>query len=297
VQWTEVVKRKAHQKKTEGQRSETAVQQPVATVRKTELTSTRRIKARPAGILIDAGDDANFPALAKKIKSGMDKNTMGNNIIGIRKTKNGGILIEVRGDQAAVGIVQEEVARAASGDATIRLLQQRTLVEIRDIDVWSDQSDVKDSIHHETSIPEDSIKVVSLRSVFGRSQTALVLLPTPNAKVIIADGRIKISVVYCRVRLAEKRRTRCYRCLAFDHEANRCKGVDRSKCCRRCGDDGHFEKDCEKDELEATSFGKILRVESKRFSVKDCTADGHKVASATDSAARALANVVEVNKP
>jgi len=121
--------------------------------------------------LIDAGDDSNFPALAKKIKFGMDKNTVGNKIIGIRKTKNGGILIEVRGDQAAVGIVQEEVARAAGGDATIRFLQQHTLVEIRDIDVWSDQSDVKDSIHHETSIPEDSIKVVSLRSVFGRSQT------------------------------------------------------------------------------------------------------------------------------
>lgn len=102
-------------------------------------------------------------------------------------------------------------------------------------------------------------------------------------------------MVYCRVRLAEKRKTRSYRCLAFDQEANGCKGVDRSICCRRCGDDGHFAKDCKKDELEAASFGKILRVESKRISVKDCTADGHKVASATDSSARALAIVVEVN--
>lgn len=181
--------------------------------------------------------------------------------MGIRKTRNGGLVIEVRGDQATVNIVKEETSRAAGSDVAIRMLQQRTMVEIRDIDAWSDRGDVKDSIHHETSIPEDSI--VSLRTAFGGSQTVLVLIPMANAKATTAGDRIKISVVNCRVRLIEKKRTRCYRCLAFDRKANECKGVDRTKCCRRCGDVRYFAKDCKKDALEAASFGKILREESQ----------------------------------
>lgn len=183
--------------------------------------------------MIDAGSDADFSALAQKIKTGIDKNTVGNNIVGITKTRNGSLLIKVRGDQSALDTVKDEESRAAGGEAAISLLQQRTLIEIRDIDAWSGQSDVRDSIHQEMLIPEDSIKVVSLRSAFGGSQTALVLLPTANAKEIVADGRIKISVVYCRVRLAEKKKTRCYRCLAFDHVAKECIGVDRTNCCRQ----------------------------------------------------------------
>jgi len=219
-QWSEVVRRKPP-KKNSGP--------PLAISRATGLSinrtvSARKIKPRPAGIFIDGGSDADFPALAKKIKTGMDKKTVGDNITGIRKTRNGGLLIEVRGDQATVDIVKEEASRAAGGDAAIRVVQQRTMVEIRDIDAWSDRGDVKDSIHHETSIPEDSIKIVSLRTAFGGSQTALVLLPTANAKAIIADGRIKISVVNCRVRLVEKKRTRCYRCLGIRPRGQRMQG-------------------------------------------------------------------------
>lgn len=41
--------------------------------------SARKIKARPAGILIDGGSDADFTVLVKKNKTGMDKNTVGDN--------------------------------------------------------------------------------------------------------------------------------------------------------------------------------------------------------------------------
>jgi len=116
--WKDVVKRKqrkrvADERPTLGLNTDT----PPA-----ETVSTRRRKARPAGILIDAGSDADFLALAKKIKDGIDKNTVGNNIVGITKTRNGSLLIKVRGDQPALDINKDEVSRAAGGEAAIRLL-------------------------------------------------------------------------------------------------------------------------------------------------------------------------------
>ncbi|KAL4122565.1 hypothetical protein QTP88_014871 [Uroleucon formosanum] len=204
---------------------------PTMMQRKAQTARTRKMKTRPVGILIDVGSETDFLTVAKQIKGGMDQKTMGNKITGNRRTKNGGLLIEVRGDQAAVNT--------------------------------SVKSDVADSIQRQTLIPEDTIKVVSLRSTFGGSQTALGLLPMVKAKEIIAEGRIKISVVNCRVRLPDKKRIRCFRCLAFDHEAKECKGADRSKCCRRCEDVGHFAKDYKKDALKAATFAKTLREESK----------------------------------
>jgi len=146
----------------------------------------------------------------------------------MRKTKNGGLLLEVRGDQAVVDTVRSEISRAVGDEVNIRQFQQRTLVEIRDIDLWSDRVDVTESIVRETSLQSDMVNVISLRSTYGRSQTALVLLPTTKANDILASGRLKISVVYCRVRLADKGKGRCFKCLAFNHEANVCKGTDRS---------------------------------------------------------------------
>lgn len=87
---TEVIARldtMSHQEVPNGQWSEVANKKtpkksgpPLATSRTTGLPTTgkvgaRKIKPRPAGILIDGGSDADFPALAKKVKNGMDKNT------------------------------------------------------------------------------------------------------------------------------------------------------------------------------------------------------------------------------
>lgn len=158
-----------------------------------------------------------------------------------------------------------EVTKAAGGDAHVNLLQQKALVEIRDIDPWSNRDDVVDSISCETSIPRDMVKVVGLRSECGRSQTALVLLPTKQANGLIAKRQIKISLVSCRLRLAEKRRSRCFRCLAFGHEVGQFGDCpDRRECCRRCGNRGHKAAVCQATIEESRTFQKQLDAESNR---------------------------------
>lgn len=38
----------------------------------------------------------------------------------------------------------------------------------------------------------------------------------------------------------------CRKCLGLEHLAAECTGEDRRGVCRRCGEKGHFEKECER---------------------------------------------------
>jgi len=114
----------------------------------TKEASRHSVRNQPAAIVIDAGSEKDFSALALKIKSRI---SVGNNITGMRMTKKGSLLLEVRGDQDALDSVRSEVTRAAGTGANVRQLQQRTMLEIRDIDTWSDRGDIVDSIVNEAS--------------------------------------------------------------------------------------------------------------------------------------------------
>lgn len=208
--------------------------------------------------MMNANNGGDFSTLARKIKSGIDRNT-GDSISSLRKTKGGGLLIKVRGDQAVVDIVKVETVKAAGSDVTVRQLQQRTLIEIRDIDAWSDREDIISSISSERTIHRDAIKVISLRTLYCGTQSTLVLLSTDKAREILKNARLRVGVVSYRVRVVEKRRTRCFRCVAFAHESKGCKGVDWSRCCRRCGQNLHFAKDCVTDAFDAATFAKVLQ--------------------------------------
>lgn len=193
----------------------------------------------------------------------MDNKTIGNGITSMKKAENGGILMEVRGDDAAVEAIRSEVVKSAGQDVSVRLLGQKTLLEIRDIDAWTGKEDIADWIASETPIAKENINVDNLRTAYGGTQTALVLLPTRQARDVVERGRLKISVVSCRVRQAERKIARCFRCLAYGHDSKTCQGADRSKNCRRCGTAGHFAKDCKAEAAEATAFRSALEKESK----------------------------------
>lgn len=91
------------------------------------------------------------------------------------------------------------------------------------------------------------------------TQTAWVLLPSIHSRGIIEKGWLKISVVSCRVRQAERKSVRCFRCQAYGHDTKACQGKDHSANCMRCWKTRHMVKDCKEEADEATASGLFWR--------------------------------------
>ncbi|CAI6347705.1 unnamed protein product [Macrosiphum euphorbiae] len=199
--WTEIVKRRTSKKRNSPPQGE---QGNGALGVGDTATAKPRVRARPSAIIVDVKSE-DFPALARKIRGGVDQGVIGDSIIGMRQAKAGGLLIEVRGDQARFDAVRAEISRSAGSEVEVRALQQRAMVEVRDLDQWSTVEEVAAATAAATGILSEQLKVFSLRKRFGGSQSALVLLPIGFARVLLNSGRLRVGMVSCRVRLAEQK--------------------------------------------------------------------------------------------
>lgn len=71
----------------------------------------------------------DFPEIVKKIRTGLDKQKIGDRISSVRQVKNGEAIIQVRGGQEAAQVVRNELPKTTE-EAKIRTLQQKHLIEI-----------------------------------------------------------------------------------------------------------------------------------------------------------------------
>lgn len=91
----------------------------------------KRRQKKPTTFVIDPGPHTISDTI-KRIKTRTDKSRVKDNITKIRATKNGGILVQVRGDQKTTEGVIEDITKAAGMDA--KVVEQKALIEISDID-------------------------------------------------------------------------------------------------------------------------------------------------------------------
>lgn len=206
-----------------------------------------------------------FPALVHKIRGTTNRDVIGDHVVGMRQTKSGDLLIEIKGDPEQVEAVWAEVSRSAGEDIEVRTLQQKALLEIRDMDQWVSQEEVIEAVVLTTGANRDAVRMIGLRKRYGGTQTALVVVPKVLCRNVLLQGRIRVGMVNCRVRQGVSR-ARCFRCLSFGYTSKDCDGPDRSKWCKRCGSQSHFAKDCNAAVSEAEAFGKILEKESVAIS-------------------------------
>lgn len=256
--WSEVVRKKGQKAKTPRTGGDNkAAGNPGKTP-----TSQPRIRTRPAAILVKVGAEG-FPELAKKIRGGVNADVIGDSIVGVRQAKSGGLLIEIRGDQAQFDAVRAEVVRSAGAEVEVHSLQQRETMEVRDLDEWTGADEVAEAVANAVGVDLDAVKVLSLRKRFGGAQTALVSLPQASSRGLASSGRLRVGWVNCRVRRADPK-VRCFRCLAFGHMSKDCVGPDRTECCRRCGEVGHKAASCNASATAINAFAKTVDEEGKR---------------------------------
>ncbi|KAL4082651.1 hypothetical protein QTP88_029712 [Uroleucon formosanum] len=177
-----VVKKSARKKNSQTQ----GVQVNGAKQCENTVKANPRGRARPQAIIVDV-NAVDFPALATKIRGGVDRRVIGDSITGMRQAKSGGLLIEVRGDQVQFEAVRAEISRSAGSEVEVRALQQRVMVEVRDLDQWSTVTEVAEATASATGTPTEQLRVFSLRKRYGGSQSVLSSLLIKNLDVSAAS--------------------------------------------------------------------------------------------------------------
>lgn len=96
--------------------------------------------------MVDVANQKDFPELVKKIRSGVNSDIIGEKVVGMRKTKAGRLLLEVKDDSSDVEAVRAEVFKSTGGANMVHTLEQRTMLEVRDLDEWTEEAEVVDAV-------------------------------------------------------------------------------------------------------------------------------------------------------
>lgn len=249
--WTAVVRRPRR-----GQLKAIGVSDPQAkqSVAEKPVRQMRPPRSRPPAIVV-SDDNAQFPELLKTVKKNVNPLVTGDSITGLRRTMKGELLIEVSGGSEAMSTVKAEVERALRPGARVRRLEDMFPIELRDLDEEATSEEVRVAVA--SSCGSENVRVVSIRKMYGGAQAAVVMLPAVVARKLCAVGRLRVGLVYTRVRLSDLP-TRCFKCHSFGHMARECAGDDRGSRCWRCGEAGHFASDCKAPREKAAAYRSTL---------------------------------------
>lgn len=175
-------------------------------------------RARPLAIIVTKNEE-NFPQLLKTIRQTVNPAVTGNAITKMCKTTNGKLLVEINGGAGGAETVREEVRRSLDPTAKVWRMTDESPIEVRDLNDETTSEEVLGAISVQTG--DSAARLVSLRRVYGSAKTAVVILPSAAAKRLYTVGRLRVGLVYTRVRHT-KFPSRCFRCMAFGHQARDC---------------------------------------------------------------------------
>ncbi|XP_046599987.1 uncharacterized protein LOC124295147 [Neodiprion lecontei] len=201
-----------------------------------------RKPVRPDAVLIKTAGGANYAEALRRVKSQVDPEKMGVHISAVRRTREGDMLLELKGPNGAQALKAAVIG--VLGDQTkVSTLEPSMSIEIRDPDEVTYAEEVRLALSTVLKTPLEG--VIRMRAGFRGTQVALTKVPERTARKLLALGRVKIGWTACRIR-ERISVDRCHRCQGYGHHAAQCLGKDNSQACRKCGEAGHKEKECPK---------------------------------------------------
>ena len=190
--------------------------------------------------------------MMKRVAGSIDLPALGITVRTTRKTRTGGILLEVDGEDKAT-LLAEKVRAVVGDSARVRRPELRTPILLLGIPEWSDAADVATGLQH-AGVPAAAFTsghITVRKNDGGRGDlVARFDLPYRDAITLAKAGPVMVGWTRCRVRLLEKSQPTCFRCQEKGHLAAECRGEARARCCHRCGVAGHLAKDCTKHQEE-----------------------------------------------
>jgi hypothetical protein len=242
--WQEDRQARRKRKKKEKQ-SVKAEQQKSERSMETRMVSQKSRRLRPDAILIRSTSGRSYADLLKEIRVKVKPEEHGADVRAIRQTRTGGVLLELGAKTKNRDNFSDALKNALGECGTVRNLEPKTTLEIRDLDSLTTVEEVREAILRDLGENAGDVKVFLTRPNSRELKLAVVSLSERGANILLKAGRIKVGWVSARIR----RRVeviKCFRCFGFGHLQTDCKGPDRrsQNLCLRCGGSGHKKDSC-----------------------------------------------------
>ncbi|XP_046679274.1 uncharacterized protein LOC124366717 [Homalodisca vitripennis] len=199
-------------------------------------------KPRLEAILIKPSGGRSFAEVLGKLraKAKPESKTV---IKAIRRTQNGDVLLEL-GKSKDKAAFAESLKKALGDKGSVRSLDPKLSIEIRDLDGLTNESEVTEAIKRAIpELKESTLKVWLTKPNRSQQRMAVAELGERHANKLLALQHLRVGWVSGRV----KRKVvvpRCFRCLGFGHSSRGCKGPDHTNHCFQCGQTEHKRQDC-----------------------------------------------------
>lgn len=200
---------------------------------------------RPSeGTVIVKAEGKSYADLLRAVKGEFEKTKPQVEVKNVRRSRAGDLVLSIRGGQEKANELKEAIAKGLGGTNVVaRGHSPSKVVHVMGLDAITTENEIREAIRSSLGAKEGEISVKSIRPAHGEGQNATVELTDELANRLIADGRVKIGWLNCRIK-ERIRVVRCYRCQEFGHIAAQCKGEDRGQQCFRCRRTGHMAKEC-----------------------------------------------------
>jgi len=201
----------------------------------------KNIRIRPDAILIKPATGKSYSDVLSHMRS--QGNPENISINSVRRTKKGDILVELGGQTEEKQKFKSHLEAVLGESANIKDLEQVEVLEIRDLDEFTTEEEVRNSIQETLASKNMDMKVVLSKPNDRMQKLAFVTIGSRAAFTLIEKARIRIGWINARIR-RKAVVLRCYNCAGYGHVSSSCKGPDRRGHCYNCGLTGHVQKDC-----------------------------------------------------
>lgn len=176
-----------------------------------------------------------------------DKNDLKNEIHGIRETKDGHLLLEIKKGSKETERLYKTIKENTKNQNVKKYIggRPKASANIYGIDIDIEEAQIADILNEITGTKKDEekIEIKALRPLRGGRQAATIIANEDIIKKLTQIKKVKIGFTMADIkeRVAS---IKCNRCWESGHMAKECMNEDRSQKCRNCTKEGHKVKDC-----------------------------------------------------